>query len=161
MYSIWLIPSIAFYAPLHDQIKQIGNAHNLPIFIPHMTILSGIVAEPEHLFPIFSQCAEEILPLTLDTDGIGHQSDYFRSFYIKIKLNTRLEEIFNELTKRFQTNTPLPFEPHISLAYGLDQTLVEKIQLDMGIPKQIKMDALFLVNTKNPINEWYPLFTYP
>jgi 2'-5' RNA ligase len=127
-YSIWLIPEGETYDILKSIIFELANTYTQIKFIPHVTLLSGFLGDPEELKIKSETLAQKISPFNLKFDSVRFFNEFFRSLFINIKSNYHLEDArYLAITEFIYSDSD--FLPHLSLAYGnFDQKIFEKMK---------------------------------
>jgi len=135
-YSIWLMPDGYVYAKLKKKISELSNSFEGIKFVPHVTLLSGLLANEKILINKTKIISKKIKPFFLDFKEIDYRNEFFRSFFIKINFNSQFENARKLFCSEFSKKDE-DFIPHLSLAYGLlDSTL--KKNLKSNICNKIK-----------------------
>ena len=154
------------YIILNELINNIADKHTNIQFIPHVTLLSGFLGNEIDLRNKSKKLAKKISPFKIYFDNIDTLNEFFRCFFLKIKLNHGFDLARKKAVKVF-SYLDEDFIPHLSLAYGLyDKDVVSNIKLfELKQVNQIDYfyaDAIYLakndeINLKWKIIEKYEL----
>ena len=127
-YSIWLIPGGETYKILKSIIFELASTYTKIKFIPHVTLLSGFLGDPEELKIKSKILAQRIPPFDLKFDDLEFFNEFFRFLFISIKSDNLLENARSLAVKEFNYSDT-DFLPHLSLAYGnFDKYICEEIK---------------------------------
>lgn len=160
IHSIWLMPASREQDRLQRLIDELADRFGSPRFQPHLTLAGDIEKSVEDLAPAVARIAEGIDPFEAEVTGIGVSDLFFQSFYARFAADKALLEL-----KRRAIETVLPgdiaeFMPHISLGYGLDETLekreavVDAENLLLGNPVRFDRICVAASGMELPIESW-------
>ena len=144
-YSIWLIPEGNVKDQLKNTIYLLSTDFGGPIFEPHVTIVSSFIGSEKELFQKMITISRKIKPFEIFFDGIACLDEFFRSIFLKVKVNTGLQSARDIACKELNWNDN-DYIPHLSLAYG-DYSKKEKMISRVNIiPNGFLVDHIFLAH---------------
>lgn len=153
-YSIWLVPSTKDAKYLNTIIRNLAKKHDALKFSAHITVYSGISSLSAAKFAV-----QLLSPgvICAKKTGIG-QSDYlWKTLYIKIKKDKKLDHIYKTLQANL--GTKYDFEPHISIIYKkLDNATKRKIRLGLKIKKSYSFDGVVIIRSSKNVSKWRTLY---
>jgi 2'-5' RNA ligase len=116
-YALWLVPEGEVYRRLARTIRRLSREFSTPVFAPHITLASGIVAPEREVTTKAAQLAKSLRPLRLRLIHLDSRQEYFRCLFAKVartqplvRAHRRAKEIFGLRGHAFL--------PHASLVYG-------------------------------------------
>jgi len=118
-HALWLLPSCAHEPLLVEHIARLSIWMQSTRFDPHVTILSGIDADPQSLAQITATLATRspVMPLTVARVAPGAQ--YFQCIYLALQANATFDALQSAaLAACGMADADAPAHPHLSLAYG-------------------------------------------
>lgn len=154
--TLWLIPSSPEFEGLKTIIYQNQLQVKESIFIPHITLLTGIKAVPD-LSDKIQGLADSMSRLTLPCQELQKGDDYFHCLFIPVLLSGQLKQLRDSAEHLFSASRPHPFQPHVSLIYS-DPLSRDVYKLAKSLPDFSKWDLsisrLELWDTHGPVDRW-------
>uniref|UniRef100_K3WU85 Cyclic phosphodiesterase n=1 Tax=Globisporangium ultimum (strain ATCC 200006 / CBS 805.95 / DAOM BR144) TaxID=431595 RepID=K3WU85_GLOUD len=159
-YSLWVVPRADAGRELADAISECAARLQTPPFLPHMTLLGGIVGiQEEDAVAKTAQVADAIHALSAKVCAVtSKELLYFQCVFALLELTNELSSAHLAAKQTFGRFQDTEFMPHISLVYG-DLTREQKQQLiaELG-PRfdgmRVQLDHLQLWNTSGPVANW-------
>lgn len=156
-YTLWLIPTEPSFGQYQNYIEELSKLYETHFFYPHITLLSGILADIDSIKKAISSIEVENNEIVLSTNGVGTLYQYFHRLYVLVSPTHMLLNLRQQLYNKLNMNERDEYMPHISLLYGNlskhdTDVLVQKHQNEFDEP--IVFDALWIVNTSGTPNEW-------
>jgi putative hydrolase of the HAD superfamily len=154
--AVFLTPAADDFRYADGIIRELSAKFGAPLFEPHLTVYSGLYADPELLKGIVAEAARSIPPLALRVRGIGSSEAYFRTLYVEFEpdpLLTGLRERMGSVVARPNNGA---FLPHLSLLYR-EMPLAEKEAVARGLlldRSELTFDALKVVTPANIQAGW-------
>lgn len=141
-YALWLMPEGEVYRRLARTIRRLSRDHSTPVFAPHITLASGIVATEREVATKAAQLAKSLRPHRLRMTHLDSRNEYFRCLFVKVgrtpplvRAHRRAKEIFNLREQR-------GFLPHVSLIYGkLSQEKKRGVVASLGRRFDLEFDV--------------------
>jgi len=161
-YSIWLMPKGDVKYQLKKVIYLLSTNFDGPVFTPHVTLISSFIGSEKELLRKTGIISKKIKPFEISLGDIEYSGDFFRSLYLKVKLNTKLKTARDIACKELNWNEN-NFMPHLSLFYG-DHNRKEKEQMISTIkiiPDLFLVDQLFLAHNDEINFKWKVIQGYP
>jgi putative hydrolase of the HAD superfamily len=154
--AVFLTPAADDFRYADGIIRELSAKFGAPLFEPHLTVCSGLCADPELLKGIVAEAARSIPLLALRVRGIGSSEAYFRTLYVEFEpdlLLTGLRERMGSVVARPDNVTYLP---HLSLLYR-EMPLAEKKAVARRLVMdrtELTFDALKVVAPANIREGW-------
>lgn len=143
MLGVWLLPEKETLIRLSRVIDYNQYQLKRPSYIPHMTLLSGGTKLRDDIRKGF-QTLELPSVISLPVkDKVKNAVSFFMAFYLQLDFSAALRELFARV-KQFAPQSSYRLQPHISLAYGVDQNAFDRLtvfELD-----EVTFDSIALVN---------------
>lgn len=160
VHSIWLMPSADDTTMLERMVADFSGRFGSPRFQPHLTLVEDMERSVNELAPLVEEVAAGIGSFTTPVAAIGVSALFFRSFYARFAAEGPLLELKRRAIEKILPDNIAEFMPHISLAYGVAETLekrdavAEAENLLLGRP--IRFDRLCVVASGKelPIESW-------
>lgn len=132
MNSIWLTPEPGAGARFKDRIDKLAGTYRLYAFEPHVTLASGVTDGLDATIckckSIFANLTEECAQVT----GADGTDEFYTSLFLDIDISDELIGRRNKLCREIGGAGPEPYRPHISLAYGFENS-AERADLITGL----------------------------
>ena len=161
-YSIWLMPEGNVKYQLKKAIYMLSTDFDGPIFTPHVTLVSSFLGSEKELLQKTEIISKKIKPFEISFGDIEYSGDFFRSLFLKIKVNTKLKTARDIACKELNWNEN-DYMPHLSLVYG-DYNRKEKEQMISTIkiiPDWFLVDHIFLAHNDEINLKWKVIQGYP
>lgn len=163
-YSIWFIPNGLAYDTLNRLIIKISKKYTNIKFSPHVTLLGGFLGIEEELRCLTKSLAKELSPFIINFDKIEYLDEFFRSIFIKVKLDNNFKNARTIAINNFQFEE-FNFIPHLSLAYGaLNEIMKKEIKFiaETGLygVNSFVVDAIYLAKNDEINFKWEIIKTY-
>lgn len=146
---------------LRNKIHNISENYGGPKFEPHVTLLSGFLGKEEDLLDKLKILSVKIKPFDIILSSINYLDEFFRSFFLEVKITNELLSARSLATKEFSIIKKV-FFPHMSLAYGnysLSTKLLMKSEIDK-IPNNFLCNEIFLVRNNEIDLQWEIINSY-
>ena len=153
-YSIWLVPSKKDAKYLNAIIQSLAKEYGAPKFSPHITVYSGISSLNDAKSAVRLLDARKIHATKI---GIGKSEYLWKTLYIRIKKDKRLDAIHKTLANKLDTG--YDFFPHISLIYKkLDDPTKRKIIKTLKTKKSFTFDGITIIRSSKNVHKWEVLY---
>jgi len=144
-YSIWLMPDGIDKDQLKTTILSLASDFDAPFFNPHVTLVGGFLGEEKQLLKKMKIISKKIPSFIISFDGIDYLNDFFRSLFLKVKLNNQLiraRDIASNELELIKDN----YMPHLSLIYGNYNSTQKKHMISKvsSIPISFSVNKIFL-----------------
>ena len=161
-YSIWLIPNDEKYIILKNIIAELSPIFEGINFAPHVTLISNLNYSENFLSKKIEKIAKKVKPFNIYLNEIDYLNEFFRSFFINVKINKDLASIRKIAQSHFPTITE-KYKPHLSLAYGkVESTIKKKIKNKIHCPiKNFKVKELYLAHNDEINYKWKVIKQFP
>lgn len=162
-YSIWLMPTGEAYDKFASIIKQLAKQYSAPLFQPHITLLGEIIGSEEEIIERTQQLASVQKSFRITLQALDYQDYYFRTLFVKAKLNKSLQTLHNRAKELFNMQDIPQYMPHLSLLYGnFSQSVKNKIIETIGrdFSEQFIVDKIHLFKTDGEVGSWYKVQLY-
>ena len=116
-YLIWLMPEGNVKYQLKKAIYMLSTDFDGPIFTPHVTLVSSFLGSEKELLQKTEIISKKIKPFEISFGDIEYSDNFFRSLFLKIKVNTKLKTARDIACKELNWNEN-DYMPHLSLVYG-------------------------------------------
>ena len=155
MISIWLTPAKEDAAYLQNIINELASVYQVPVFSPHMTLLSPVDLNVNELRSVLTNVAQEIAPLFVTMSGLNHTNNIWKTVFIELEESLELVHLQQGLVSQFPSAPPYEFLPHISLIYKemLDEQK-EDIICNLSVRNSYKMDKIIAMRTGPNVDQW-------
>lgn len=160
-HSIWLRPAYDDLIFLARIIQDLSQRFDCPVFEPHATLVPDMKRSAEELLPQLMNLAGERKPLELLIENVTGTQAYFRSFYAALEKAPALMQIKQDSLKISDEASLHTFVPHVSLAYGVDDSALKRTELNRLTNelsgRTLRFDRLVIVSSSSdtPINQWH------
>ncbi|MCM2357319.1 MAG: hypothetical protein NDI77_04170 [Geobacteraceae bacterium] len=154
--AVFLTPAADDYRYAEGLIRELSAKLDAPLFEPHLTLCSGVTAEPGLLIRVVAEAARGLAPLTLRVRRIGCTEEYFRSIFIEFEPDPVLAGLHERLGELLERRDSAVFLPHLSLLYlemplADKQALTRRLRLDRRV---LRFDGLKVVAPGNAEAGW-------
>lgn len=167
LHSIWLVPAEPEFGVLHGRIRSIARARGAPAFLPHVTLLGDVAIDGETLAAVLERHAARLETQSLAVTGIRSGDSFFKALYLDLACPPELAAMRDALERDLPpSQTPGPFLPHVSMAYGCGDEGTrdaERLALEPWLGRDIGFDRLHLVRSAQciPIDDWQVVDEFP
>jgi 2'-5' RNA ligase len=153
-YALWLIPEGKARTRLARAIRQLSRQHSTPIFAPHITLASGIVAPTSEVAVKSAQLAKSLRPLRLRLTHLDFRDEYFRCVFVRVAPTPQFARAHEQARRIFGWRG---FLPHVSLVYG-DLSLAAKRNIALSLGRRFDLEfevrRLDVVAIQGPPSQW-------
>ena len=152
-WSLWLLPDARDNGKYKSIIKKMSFRTRSSFFEPHLTLFGRINVNPEPLSEFFKNISNEQKRISAKIKKVKSGTSYWKSFYIDIENNARLEALQKKMTAPINHSRDYLFDPHLSLAYGnVEKTsyLTKEIHLE----KHISFNSVAIAFVPDNVDEW-------
>ena len=133
-YTLWLIPENELREELEEIIARYAKKYHSPVFIPHITLYSGVLSTNEVVTEKLRNVAKNIHPFKLELGNVAFSTTYFQSVLVRVKTTAKLLNTHLAIKKAFDIQEQHVYMPHMSLVYGdFDMETREKIASEIKI----------------------------
>ncbi|MDT7044221.1 2'-5' RNA ligase family protein [Candidatus Nitronereus thalassa] len=162
-YYLWLTPEGEAGHLLAQVIRQLSQQYQGPCFDPHITLLGELLGDESLFSERANLLGKKLCPISIELQGPAFEDEYFRCLYFKVRKNSEILDAREQGIDFFCQKLPLPFNPHVSVLYGLFPARVKEeiiAALPSDLPKKFIVEELKLVRAEslNP-QDWYPVET--
>jgi 2'-5' RNA ligase len=160
VHSIWLMPAASDVAMLRRAVDDFAARFGSPRFQPHLTLVEDMERSAADLAPLIEAVAAGIGPFTAPVAAIAVSALFFRSFYARFVAKGPLLELKRRAIEKILPGDIAGFMPHISLAYGVEETLAkrdavaEAENLLLGSPIRFDRVCVVASGKELPIESW-------
>ncbi|TQV75755.1 2'-5' RNA ligase family protein [Denitrobaculum tricleocarpae] len=130
-YSLWLLLCEEDEVWVRGLISALAGELGTEAFFPHVTLMGALSEDPTQATAALPALAESQPLFAAEIDGIGMQPSVFTAFFLRLRGHPALTAL-HERAKDFgggSVSAPMPFMPHISLAYG---------HIDEGVKRSLR-----------------------
>jgi 2'-5' RNA ligase len=164
MYALWLIPGGEVRRQLARTIRDLSRQYSTPLFAPHITLVSNIVAPAREVTAKTAQLTKSLRPLRLRLTCLDFCDEYFRCLFVKVARTSALARAHQRARKVFDLRGRRDFLPHVSLVYGdLPLATKRKIALSLGRRFDLAFEVrrIDVVGIQGPPSHWRRLKSFP
>jgi 2'-5' RNA ligase len=160
VHSIWLMPAPDDAEALERMVGDFSGRFGSPRFRPHLTLVEDMERSVGDLAPLVEEVAAGIGPFAAPVETIGVSALFFRSFYARFAAEGPLLELKRRAIEKILPGDIAEFMPHISLAYGVAETLekrdavAEAENLLLGRPIRFDRVCVVASGKELPIEGW-------
>ena len=154
--AVFLSPAADDFRYADGIIRELSAEFDAPLFEPHLTVCSGLCADPGFLKRFVAKAAQKLPPLVLRVRGVGCSEAYFRTLYVEFEPDQRLAGLRECLGIAVERADSDIFLPHLSLLY-LEMPLVEKEATALRLlldRTEFNFDSLKVVTPANIQEGW-------
>jgi Cyclic phosphodiesterase-like protein len=137
--SFWLLPTATDRAFLQNLINDLAQAHESPVFEPHVTLYSGTYAPDEPLDLILAQAVDEVEPLPLRVDRISYTPQFTKTLFVQFCASPRLSRLSDRIRACSSRPSDYVLDPHLSLMYN---HMSEAEQQRLAVSIQVPLDVV-------------------
>jgi len=159
-HSIWLMPCSEHERLFSEAVQSLARRFGCPVFQPHLTLVEDMPRTCEELEPLLTQVAEGVASFEAGVETVEESPLYYRSFYARFPAVAPLKALKEKAVELFGVGSIETFMPHISLAYGVQES-ADKSQaiaaLERGMTgMSVRFDRVCIVSSSQhtPIEEW-------
>lgn len=156
-YALWLIPEGEACRRLARTIRRLSREHSTPVFAPHITLASGIIAPAREVAAKTALLAKSLRQLRLRLTHLDSRQEYFRCLFVKVAPTPQLARAYKRARKIFGQRGWRAFLPHVSLVYGnLSRAAKRKITSSLGrrFALEFEVRRLRIVAIQGPPGKW-------
>jgi 2'-5' RNA ligase len=163
-YALWLIPEGNARTRLARTIGQLSRQHSTPVFAPHITLASGIVAPARDVATKAAVLAQSLRPQRLHLTRLDWRDEYFRCLFVTVARMSPLLRAHKMARKVFELRGRRAFLPHVSLVYGdLSPEAKRHIIRSLGKRFDLRFEVrrLDVVAIQGPPSQWRHVKSFP
>ena len=157
-YHLWLVPVGDALGRLQGVVNRLAEAHDGPVFTPHVTLLSGLTADEAWLIETNGTLAAGLEPFDLDLTVPEAGTTFFQCIYMRVADNPLLSRARQAAGEAFG----LPadnYMPHLSLYYGnaspgLRATILTAVPAQARGRFSVKSIRLIRADSERPV-DWH------
>ncbi|MGN6469477.1 MAG: 2'-5' RNA ligase family protein [Rhizobiaceae bacterium] len=160
VHSIWLMPAADDAESLARMVDDLAGRFGSPRFKPHLTLVEDMERSADDLAPLVERVAAGVAPFEAPIVEIGVSDLFFRSFYARFAAEGPLLELKRRAIDNILPGDIAEFMPHISLAYGVAETLEKRSALAeaetllLGQPVRFDRVCVVASGKELPIESW-------
>lgn len=120
-YSLWIVPPHPLRDGLIQTISEFAHQLGIPPFEPHVTLLGDLACSLEEAREGLRRIGEAARSFAVDFEGIDSGDTFHRAVYLRVRRSEGVIQA-RKTAERFLGDRAAetePFEPHLSLAYGI------------------------------------------
>lgn len=154
------MPTADHEKELSRLVDDLAGRFGSPRFQPHLTLVEDMNRGVGELVPFTERVVAGIAPFAATVEEIGASDLYFRSFYARFAASGPLLELKKRAIDIIAAADIADFMPHISLAYGVAETLEKRSARaeveNLLLRQPIEFDRLCVVASgkERPIADW-------
>ena len=156
-FSLWLpLPSPA-QERFQALVTQLAVRLGTPVFVPHITLLSGLAGEEDDLRSRAARLARELQPFDVRLLGLAWRDEFYRCLFVEAAASRALLEAHAVAAKIFERRVETGFYPHLSLVSGdLKQQEKETLADEIGryFDEHLRIGELVLYDTAGAPPDW-------
>ena len=115
--SYWLVPAAEPREFLQGLIDALGQTHQAPSFVPHVTIYSGESAVADDPQAIIAQSTWDVQEVRLDIDRVSYTDLFTKSLFVQFHQSEPLTRIADRMRHLSASPSMYELNPHLSLIY--------------------------------------------
>jgi 2'-5' RNA ligase len=155
-HALWLLPEAGAFTVLSAVIAELARAEGGPRFEPHVTLLSGITAEREHLRERVRALAGGLAPAAVVLTRARQRPEFFQALFLEVE-GGDLQGAHRRAAAAMGMTARAQFRPHLSLLYGdfapaRKDAILDRIGRRWDEP--CTLDRLALVTPQGPPESW-------
>jgi 2'-5' RNA ligase len=157
-YHLWLVPEGDALHRLQGVVDRLAEAHNGPVFTPHVTLLSGPAADEASLIETNRGLAAGLEPFNLDLTAPEAGTTFFQCIYMQVAETPSLSRTRQEAARAFALPAD-DYMPHLSLYYGdaspdLRSTILKTVPADAKCSFPVESIQLIRADSERPV-DWH------
>jgi 2'-5' RNA ligase len=161
--SLWLVPEAAEAEPLAKAIASLASRLGSPVFAPHVTLRPALTGAADEIVERTGSLLSDLEVFSVTLGPLESRKEPFRRLFLPVAPTFRLVHAHALFRSAFAPEDDRPFEPHVSLAYGLrgaeDEAALAR-EAAGGLPQRVRLSALEVVRTEGPVEQWRSLARY-
>jgi len=155
MFCVWLLFEKNDHDYLANLISILANRYNSPTFLPHITVFGITEIKLEILEDIIRNASESIRSFKVEKLGLNHSTDIWKSFFIDLKLNSKLKQINSRIEKELEHSNYNHFDPHISLIYKkINLSKKKELFSEIHVKKKFKVNRISIMRFSKDVSKW-------
>ena len=162
-HSIWLTLDRETEARLHPLIAELATAHARSAFQAHITLLGGLVGDPEVTFAAMKR-ADWPRAATAKVTGVDSGESYFTALFLDVTIPEAFHAIRQDASRMLPGRGPGSYRPHVSLAYGPiaaeeKQRLIARFRREFaGVSFRVAGVSVVSASASTPVQDWRVLW---
>ncbi len=157
MLSIWLIPTAETSAKLSALIHDLSKTYSTDNFLPHITLLSGIMDIENQAVAKLTRWAKQLKPIQAELTSVEYLELYYKCLFFNAAESAELLLLREQAEQLFNHTNVQPFIPHVSFLYG-NLPLFKQQEIISGLGadflQTIRLDKIQLVRTIHAVENW-------
>ncbi len=156
-FSLWLVPGGDSLERLTALIAGLAARLGTPSFLPHITLIPGLVGDEAALADRTEASAGRLSAPRVQLGPLEATDEYFRCLYLKAEPAAALRALHLRAAEAFEVRPDPAFLPHLSLVYGhleADQRRRITAALEADPPRAFEAVSLELWRTEGPVPDW-------
>ena len=164
MLTLWLIPDEVAYERLQNLTIDLSTLQQVPVFQPHVTLLSGIVDEEEIAIEKTQKFAAATRIVQGAISNIEFLEEQFRCLFFTNTYSESLIQAREKAESFFEHTNIQPFIPHVSFLYGAMpifrvEASAKVFNKQWHLP--MALSTLRLVKTRRTPEHWETIAEFP
>jgi len=155
-YYLWLMPQKEMYDEFQKIIQNLSETYGTPAFEAHVTVVSGLSGNEDHLVKKIDTFARGKHSLSVTMKDIYYTHGFFTVLFLNIQNTPKIDQLNTQAREHLKPFGQGPYHPHLSLLYG-DITSQEKERIIANLtllPRIITLDKLKLVKGHSDVTQW-------
>lgn len=147
-------------ARLAARIDQLADRLGTMRFLPHLTLVSGIVVAEAQAGAIAARAAAGIEPFAVRLGGAEGRDEHFRCLFLPAQDGPPLRTAHAIAARAFGRSPDPAFLPHVSLVYGTltaDEKRAIAREIGDGLALAFEVRRLHLWRTEGAVTAWREL----
>ncbi|MFB5606414.1 MAG: hydrolase, partial [Nitrosarchaeum sp.] len=134
---------------------QVAEKYHAPKFEPHITVYGLIDSKMSLIDTVSKETTVNCDSFLVEKSEILQSDNLWKTVYIELKMNKRMELIHKNLEKYFEKILKYQFNPHISLIYKI-LSIEEKNEIinELKIKNEFMVDKLVIQKFSPDIEKW-------
>ncbi len=155
MYAIWFTFQKDDEYQIQDLINKLSKKYNSNSFKPHITAYGLLSIGLDKISKVCQDISDEFKPFDVQFLNISYSDDFWKTFFVNLKPNKIMTEIYNKFSEKIEEIENYVFEPHISLIYN-KMSIDEKKELlkTIKMKKQFKINSISILHYSDKIENW-------
>jgi 2'-5' RNA ligase len=161
--SLWLMAGGQAGKRLSERIERLAMRFGSASFLPHLTLIPGLVVEEVQALRDAARAAAEIEPFVVTLGAPECGEEYFRCLFLRAQDDRALRTAHATAARAFGREPDPGFLPHVSLVYGTLASEEKRVVVqELGDSLCLSFQALRLQlwRTEGSVAEWRNLATF-
>ena len=115
--SFWLMPAAEDRRFFQHLIVELAQQYTAPVFVPHVTIYSGLCRPDEDPEAMLAHTSQGTQPLVLQVDRILSTETFTKTLFVQFHPSPQLSTMTEALRTCCAHSSDYRLDPHLSLLY--------------------------------------------